>query len=132
LTGRVTLQGSVWGTGSAAETRLVFTISPHHGSLIANPRVEPAIQDISEKVGYDHQTSEHKNHRLDEQYLRQNWSTCKGFCRFIELLSATTTTPNPQEALDGHFSTFAMPPPRCDEDNAASDATGFRGKMPSH
>src|SRR5438128_9739972 len=66
------------------------------------------------------------------QYLRQNRSTCKGFCRFIELLSATTTTPHPQEALDGHFSTFAMPPPRCDEDNAASDATGFRGKMPSH
>src|SRR5712691_26905 len=119
LTGRVTLQGSVWGTGSAAETRLVFTISPHHGSLIANPRVEPAIQDISEKVGYDHQTSEHKNHRLDEQYLRQNWSTCKGYCRFIELLSATTTTPNPQEALDGHFSMFAMPSTHRPEDNAA-------------
>ena len=46
-----------------------------------------------------------------DQYLRQNWSTCKGFWRFIELLSATTTTPNPQEALNGHFSMFAMPPP---------------------
>src|SRR5713101_2916465 len=54
------------------------------------------------------------------QYLRQNWSACKGFCRFIELLSTTTTTPNPQEALDGHCSTFAMPPTRGDEDNAAS------------
>jgi hypothetical protein len=28
-------------------------------------------------------------------YLRQNRSTCKGFCRFIELWSATTTTPHP-------------------------------------
>ena len=66
LTGRATLQGSVWGTGSAAETRLVFTISPHYGSLIANPRVEPAVENIRQQVGDDHQTSEHKNHRLDE------------------------------------------------------------------
>jgi hypothetical protein len=36
-----------------------------------------------------------KNSQRIEQYLRQNRSTCKGFCRFIELLSATTTTPNP-------------------------------------
>jgi hypothetical protein len=55
---------------------------------------------------------------LCSQYLRQNRSTCKGFCRFIELLSATTTTPHPQEALDGHCSTFAMPPTRCNEDHA--------------
>src|SRR5438309_5349478 len=54
------------------------------------------------------------------QYLRQNRSPCKGFCRFIELLSATTTTPYLQEALDGHCSTFAMPPTYCDEDHAAS------------
>src|SRR5437870_10500735 len=54
------------------------------------------------------------------QYLRQNRSTCKGFCRFIELLSATTTTPHPQEALDGHFSTFTMSPTHCNEDHAAS------------
>src|SRR5438128_5665829 len=54
------------------------------------------------------------------QYLRQNRSTCKGFCRFIELLSATTTTPNPQEALDGHLSMFAMPPTHRPEDNAAA------------
>src|SRR2546426_6064522 len=53
------------------------------------------------------------------QYLRQNRSTCKGFRRFIELLSTTTTTLNPQEALNGHFSTFAMPPPRCHEDHVA-------------
>jgi hypothetical protein len=38
-------------------------------------------------------------HVVPNQYLRQNRSTCKGFCRFIELLSATTTTPNLQEAL---------------------------------
>src|SRR5215475_3698455 len=69
LTGRATLQGSVWGTGSAAEARLVFTIYPHHGSLIANPRVEPAVENIRQKVGYDHQTSEHKNHRLDERIV---------------------------------------------------------------
>src|SRR5712692_74328 len=54
------------------------------------------------------------------QYLRQNWSTCKGFCRFIELLSATTTTQNPQEALYGHFSMFAMPPTHRNEDHVAS------------
>src|SRR5688572_9807408 len=54
------------------------------------------------------------------QYLRQNRSTCKGFCRFIELLSATTTTPHLQEALDGYFSTFAMSPTHCNEDHAAS------------
>src|SRR5713101_4682150 len=54
------------------------------------------------------------------QYLRQNRSTCKGFCRFIELLSATTTTPNPQEALYEQFSMFAMPPPHHHEDNVAS------------
>ena len=66
LTGRAMLQGSVWGTGSAAETRLVFTIYPHDGSLIANPRVEPAVENIRQKVSDDHQTSEHKNHRLDE------------------------------------------------------------------
>ena len=69
LTGLATLQGSVWGTGSAAEMRLVFTVYPHHGSLIANPRVEPAIQDIGQKVGHDHQASEHKNHRLDERIV---------------------------------------------------------------
>jgi len=56
---------------------------------------------------------------LTFQYLRQNRSTCKGFRRFIELLSTTTTTPNPQEALNGQFSTFAMPPPRCHEDHVA-------------
>src|SRR5712691_18045 len=54
------------------------------------------------------------------QYLRQNRLTCKGFCRFLELLSATTTTPNPQEALDGHFSMLAMPPSHRPKDNAAS------------
>src|SRR5207249_11208557 len=54
------------------------------------------------------------------QYLRQNRSTCKGFCRFIELLSATTTTPNPQEALYGHVRMFAMPPPHRHEDHVAS------------
>src|SRR5215467_14513356 len=51
-----------------------------------------------------------KKSLLSYQYLRQNRSTCKGFCRFLELLSTTTTTLNPQEALDGHFSMFAMPP----------------------
>src|SRR5437899_4595279 len=59
-------------------------------------------------------------HRSVDQYLRQNRSTCKGFCRFLELLSATTTTPYLQEALDGHFSTFAMSPTHCNEDHAAS------------
>src|SRR5712691_11530971 len=53
------------------------------------------------------------------QYLRQNRSTCKGFCRSIELLSTTTTTPSPQEALYGHFSMFAMPPTHRTEDNPA-------------
>src|SRR3989454_12142444 len=54
------------------------------------------------------------------QYLRQNRSTCKGFCRFIELLSATTTTQNPQEALYGHGIMFAMPPPDHHTDHIAS------------
>src|SRR5262245_64697910 len=57
---------------------------------------------------------------IKDQYLRQNRSACKGFCRFIELLSATTTTPHPQEALDGHFSTFTMSPIHCNEDHPAS------------
>src|SRR5215831_3026016 len=69
LTGRAMLQGNVWGRGSAAETRVVFTMYPHHGSLIANPRIEPAIQDIGQKVGHDDQTSKHKNHRLDERIV---------------------------------------------------------------
>src|SRR5438132_13815470 len=76
------------------------------------------------------------------QYLRQNRSTCKGFCRFIELLSATTTTPNPQEALDGHFSMFAMPsthrpkdhvtpmPPHCYGDVGHTGACDDVGPVP--
>src|SRR5438128_9904226 len=76
------------------------------------------------------------------QYLRQNRSTCKGFCRFIELLSATTTTPNPQEALDGHFSMFAMPsthrpkdhvtpmPPHCYGDVGHTGACAVVGPVP--
>src|SRR5467141_3333043 len=55
-----------------------------------------------------------------QQYLRQNPSTCKGFCRSLELLSTTTTTLNLQEALDGHFSTFAMPPTHDNEDHGAA------------
>jgi hypothetical protein len=54
------------------------------------------------------------------QYLRQNRSTCKGFCRFIELLSAITTTQSVQEALYGHFSMFAMPPTHRHEGHVAS------------
>src|SRR5437870_13613732 len=76
------------------------------------------------------------------QYLRQNRSTCKGFCRFIELLSATTTTPNPQEALDGHLSMFAMPathrpkdhvtpmPPHCYGDGGHTGACDDVGPIP--
>src|SRR5688572_2125253 len=67
----------------------------------------------------NYENSEIKIH-FNNQYLRQNRSTCKGFCRFIELLSATTTTPHLQEALDGYFSTFAMSPTHCNEDHAAS------------
>src|SRR5437899_828262 len=69
LTGRAMLQGSVWDTGSAAEMRLVFTMCPHRCSIIANPRVEPAVEDIGQQVGHDYQASEHKNHRLDERIV---------------------------------------------------------------
>src|SRR5437667_3172522 len=84
----------------------------------------------------------HKKTGLSDQYLRQNRSTCKGFCRFIELLSATTTTPNPQEALDGHFSMFAMPsthrpkdhvtpmPPHCYGDVGHTGACDDVGPVP--
>jgi hypothetical protein len=34
--------------------------------VIANPRVEPAIQDIGQKVSHNHQASEHENHGLYE------------------------------------------------------------------